>query len=112
MLHRRRFLALGLAGGTFAGFAGASRAASPATTVAASLPGESIFAYIQRVRGQWDAGLYKQLLGAANAFKEGDEIIGVAASDDNARSRRVSYCLRHDLARLTNTLPFATTFLN
>jgi len=85
MLHRRRFLALGLAGGTLANFARTARATSPAGAIAASVPSESVFAYIQRVRGQWDAELYKQLLGAANEFKEGDEIIGVAAADDKAR---------------------------
>ena len=43
------------------------------------------------MRGQWDAALYKQLLGAANEFKEGDAIIGVAAVDDDAR-RRLAIC--------------------
>lgn len=87
MLHRRRFLALGLAGGTFAKFASAASATGPAMTMADSMPGESVFAYIHRVRGEWDAGLYKRLLGAANEFKEGDEIIGVAAADDSARQQ-------------------------
>ena len=84
MLHRRRFLALGLAGGTLARFAISSTevGASPLATAA---PGESVFDYIQRVRGQWDDTLYRQLLGAANEFKEGDAIIGVAAVNDADR---------------------------
>lgn len=85
MLHRRRFLALGLAGGTLAGFARTSHATSPATNMAVALPDEGIFEYVHRVRGKWDVDLYRQLLGAANEFKEGDEIIGVAAADENAR---------------------------
>ena len=85
MLHRRRFLALGLAGGTLAKFAVSSTTVSAAMPAAVAVPGESVFDYIQRVRGQWDAALYKQLLGAANEFKEGDAIIGVAAVDENAR---------------------------
>lgn len=47
--------------------------------------GEDVFSYIQRVNGKFDPRLYRQLLGAANAFKEGDQMIGVAAAD--ARSR-------------------------
>jgi len=84
MLHRRRFLAMGLAGGTLARFGISSTEAGPGP-LAASAPGESVFDYIQRVRGNWDGTLYKQLLGASNEFKEGDAIIGVAAIDDAAR---------------------------
>ena len=47
--------------------------------------GEDLFAYMQRVNGRFDQTLYKQLLGAANEYKEGDEAIGVAAKDDASR---------------------------
>lgn len=47
--------------------------------------GEDIFAYINRRRGRFDQTLYRQILGAANEFKEGDELIGVAAADRTAR---------------------------
>ena len=47
--------------------------------------GEDIVAYIHRVRGSWNETLFKQLLGAANEFKEGDAILGVAASDQASR---------------------------
>jgi ethanolamine ammonia-lyase large subunit len=57
-------------------------AAEPSTSAAA---GEGLVQYIARTRGQWDAAFYKQLLGAANEFKEGDQIIGVAATDDAHR---------------------------
>jgi len=33
--------------------------------------GEDVFHYIQRIRGEWDINLYRQIAGAANAFKEG-----------------------------------------
>ena len=46
-------------------------------------PGEDVFKYIQRVKGSFDQVLYQQVIGAANAFKEGDKTIGVAA-DTNA----------------------------
>jgi len=48
-------------------------------------PKEDVFQYIQRVKGQFDQELYKKVIGAANAFKEGDEILGVAADDEVSR---------------------------
>lgn len=48
-------------------------------------PGEGILQYIQRVKGGFDPVLYKQIIGAANEFKEGDEIVGVAADTDVSR---------------------------
>jgi ethanolamine ammonia-lyase large subunit len=48
-------------------------------------PGEDIFQYIQQVKGSFDPTLYKQIVGAANAFKEGDKTIGVGADDEVSR---------------------------
>jgi ethanolamine ammonia-lyase large subunit len=47
---------------------------------------EDLVGYVLRVRGEWDQELFAQLLGAANAFKEGDEILGLAAESDAARA--------------------------
>ena len=55
------------------------------TDLKPSLNDEDIFAYISRVSGGFDLKLYKQLVGAANEFKEGDEIAGIAAPDGAAR---------------------------
>ncbi len=72
-----------------------SMAAGAAVLALSNLPGfameiihtgEDLFAYMSRIKGGFDIILYKQLLGAANEFKEGDQIIGVAAKDDAARS--------------------------
>ncbi|MDY7224912.1 ethanolamine ammonia-lyase subunit EutB [Hyalangium rubrum] len=49
-------------------------------------PEEDVFGYLQRVRGAFEPRLYQQLLGAANAYKEGDEAIGVAAADEVSRA--------------------------
>ncbi|WP_268121953.1 ethanolamine ammonia-lyase subunit EutB [Roseivirga pacifica] len=46
---------------------------------------EDIFGYINRVNGQMDLKLYRQILGAANDFKEGDLTLGIAAKDDVSR---------------------------
>ena len=65
--------------------------------------GEGLEAYITRVKGRPDRSLYAQLLGAANEFKEGDAIIGVAAADElsrrNARTLLANTPLRHIDAR-------------
>lgn len=53
--------------------------------LAPSQPGEDVFAYLTRIRKKFDLSAYKRLLGAANEFKEGDEIVGVAAANPAER---------------------------
>lgn len=50
-------------------------------------PGEDLFGHIRRVKGKFDSDLYRQILGAANEFKEGDQAIGVSAINQQTRSR-------------------------
>lgn len=58
-----------------------------AVTIRDVQPGEDVFAYVTRVKGGFDQTLYQQIIGAANAYKEGDEAIGVAADDDASRNK-------------------------
>ncbi len=53
--------------------------------VPSPLVGEDLFQYIIRQKGNFDLTLYRQLLGAANEFKEGDEIAGISAASDDDR---------------------------
>lgn len=81
-MNRRHFVR-SVAGGTLsAGFV-------PLTHVLmnlqAPLAGEGLIAYVRRTSGGWDRVRYAQLVGAANDFKEGDEIIGVAANGPDHR---------------------------
>ena len=46
---------------------------------------EDVFAYVNRIKGEFDQTLYQQVIGAANAFKEGDATIKVAADNDTTR---------------------------
>ncbi len=46
---------------------------------------EDVFAYVNRIQGKFDHTLYQQVIGAANAFKEGDATIKVAADDEASR---------------------------
>ncbi|HEX5102938.1 MAG TPA: ethanolamine ammonia-lyase subunit EutB [Pirellulaceae bacterium] len=93
MLCRRTFVKACLGGAATAALPGASRLGTAETTplppgvpLSAARAGEDVFAYVHRLKGAFDATLYKQILGAANPFKEGDQIVGVAAADDASRS--------------------------
>jgi len=63
--------------------------------------GEDIFSYIRRVRGRFDQTLYRQIVGAANERKEGDQILGVAAADDDSRRRARSLLAATPAGRLS-----------
>jgi ethanolamine ammonia-lyase large subunit len=91
MISRRSFLR-GLAGGAISISPGmlarrssSAEAAEVMPGIGAARPGEDVFGFIQRTRGKRDAQLLARILGAANDFKEGDAIVGVAAADDAER---------------------------
>jgi len=50
-------------------------------------PGEDVFKYITRVKGSFDQVTYQQVIGASNAFKEGDMTIGVGADNNATREK-------------------------
>ena len=100
ILQRRHFLALGLA--------------SPvaASVWPPSLLGQELLAPkatsledLMSKRGGWDATLYRQLLGAANDFKEGDEIVGVAARNSEHRAYARSVLLKTQLKTIDQHAP-------
>jgi ethanolamine ammonia-lyase large subunit len=47
--------------------------------------GEDIFSYIERTNNNQNETIYRQIVGSANPFKEGDKTIGVAALNDLSR---------------------------
>ncbi len=47
---------------------------------------ENVFDYILRKKGKHDITLYRQIIGAANPFKEGDLTLNIAAYDEDSRS--------------------------
>ncbi len=57
------------------------------TNVVVTVPqsGEDIFGWLRRVHGSFDVTRYRQVLGAANSFKEGDRAQGLAAADESSR---------------------------
>jgi ethanolamine ammonia-lyase large subunit len=56
-----------------------------AITIKGVNQGEDVFSYVERVNGSFDQTLYQQVIGASNAFKEGDVTIGVGADDETTR---------------------------
>ncbi|MCK5915109.1 MAG: ethanolamine ammonia-lyase subunit EutB, partial [Deltaproteobacteria bacterium] len=56
-----------------------------AVTIEGVNSGEDVFAYVSRIKGKFDQTLYRQVMGAANAFKEGDATIKVAADNETTR---------------------------
>jgi ethanolamine ammonia-lyase large subunit len=91
-LNRRRFCGLAAGGVLGTGWIGEVLSSPPAQeTPAAGVrlaevrESEDLFSYIRRVRGDFDPTLYRRIIGAANEFKEGDQILGVAAADDDSR---------------------------
>jgi ethanolamine ammonia-lyase large subunit len=85
MIHRRRFLELSIAGTTLAGLNISPAAYAAGKSIEVALSGEDLPSYIQRTRGKWDDSLYRQMLGAANEFKEGDALVRVAAPNEDVR---------------------------
>lgn len=63
----------------------AETVSSSGVSLAGARKHEDLFAYLTRVKGGFDRVLYGQILGAANEFKEGDAIAGLAASDAGSR---------------------------
>lgn len=47
---------------------------------------EDIFEYVKRIKGKYEHDFYKAVIGAANAFKEGDESLGIAADNPQTRA--------------------------
>lgn len=79
----------------------AKEAYTAGVRVSETREGEDLFSYIGRVRGRFDQTLYRQTIGAANEFKEGDQILGVAAADDDSRRKARSLLANTRTGRLS-----------
>jgi ethanolamine ammonia-lyase large subunit len=91
-MRRRTFMRSVMFGASALALAGCKEDKPPETTpppgvyVPEVRPGEDLFGYLERKKGGFDQTLYKQLIGAANAYKEGDEAAGLAAADETSRA--------------------------
>ena len=93
MINRRKFVSgvaasgLSVCGGNGRKSFGAPK--GPQLPKVADLPparrDEGIFTYLKRVRGKFDQQSYRQILGCANPYKEGDAGLGVATDSEAVR---------------------------
>jgi ethanolamine ammonia-lyase large subunit len=81
MLQKRKLVA-GITGALVMTFL-ASMAG--AVTIGKVKAGEDVMQYINRTEGKFDQTTYQKIIGAASAFKEGDESLGVAADTEADR---------------------------
>ncbi|MFE8602440.1 ethanolamine ammonia-lyase subunit EutB [Archangium violaceum] len=92
VMRRRTFMKSVMLGGSALALASCREDAKPPAPpppgvyVPSVKEGESLFQYLDRTRGGFDPTLYKQLIGAANEYKEGDEAAHLAAADDTSRA--------------------------
>ncbi len=73
---------------TLVGYTNPARAFEPqgsAVTLVNADVGEDIFQYLNRVQSGFDEQAYRSIIGAANPFKEGDAMLGVAAAHESTR---------------------------
>ena len=61
---------------------------------------EDIFQYIHRTAGKMDFTLYRKIIGSANAFKEGDLTLSIAAADEKSRQNAQNLLSRTKIADL------------
>ncbi|MBL8811395.1 MAG: ethanolamine ammonia-lyase subunit EutB, partial [Planctomycetaceae bacterium] len=99
-VRRRQFLVAGCSASLLAAARGLNaQLASPAD-------GTDLVAWVQEAAGKWDQSLYCRMLGAANEFKEGDAIVGVAAQDDAQRRLARDLLARTTLAAIDQHPPY------
>lgn len=82
-----------------------------AAPIAPPLADESVFDFIRRVSGKFDLQLYCRILGTANEFKEGDEIVGISAADESSRRHARSLLAQTRLADINAQPPFTDELL-
>lgn len=92
-IPRRKFISqTSLLGASLLLFGGCDLGTKPTVATLAKglnisnpLEKEDVFSYILRVHGKMDWTIYRQIIGAANEFKEGDQTLMVAANTEDSR---------------------------
>ncbi|MFO0978550.1 MAG: ethanolamine ammonia-lyase subunit EutB [Planctomycetaceae bacterium] len=98
--RRRQFLVAGCSAGLLATTRGYG------ATPSLSSADQNLVTWVQETAGKWDQSLYCRMLGAANEFKEGDAIIGVAAKDEAERRLARDLLSRTTLAAIDQHPPY------
>jgi ethanolamine ammonia-lyase large subunit len=74
--------------------------------------GENVFQYVHRIRGKMDQTLYRQIIGAANEFKEGDQTLGLAAQNEASRCNARTLLQQTKLGDLDKNVLYEDGILN
>jgi ethanolamine ammonia-lyase large subunit len=74
--------------------------------LAKPIPQEDLISYVHRIAGKWDVDLYRKVLGSANEYKEGDEIIGVSARSPTERQIARALLEQTTLGQIDSHPPF------
>jgi ethanolamine ammonia-lyase large subunit len=106
MLHRRRFLGTGLSGTAAAMFISPNPLLGD---LPPALSHEDLIGWVHRTTGGWNIDVYRRMLGAANAFKEGDAILGVAALSEDERQLARQLLANTTLGQIDAHPPFTDT---
>jgi ethanolamine ammonia-lyase large subunit len=109
MLHRRRILGTGMAGAAVMACRTIpvhAAAWSSSDIPPKPLPDEDLIQWIERTKGAWSQELYLAMLGAANPFKEGDAILGVAAVSEEQRQIARELLSNTPIAKIDARPPF------
>ncbi|MFO1065549.1 MAG: ethanolamine ammonia-lyase subunit EutB [Pirellulales bacterium] len=112
---RRDFLRTGAIGSAaaFYSLSNISLAQTPErSSLSEALPDEDVSSYIRRTNGQWNEALYRRILGSANPFKEGDAILGIAASDAGERENARRLLAATPISFINDHPPFRDDLLN
>ena len=75
-------------------------------------PDEDIFSYIKRIYGKFNETIYRQIVGSANPFKEGDFAQGLSAKDDNSRINARTLISNTKIIDIFNNPLFVDDILN
>lgn len=114
-LSRRRVLQTGLHCATLAALRPTVSAEQLSTSNAKELPAaladEHLIGYVHRVSGKWDIDLYRRVLGTANEYKEGDEILGIAAQNPAQRELARQLLQNTSLSLIDSHPPFSDRML-
>lgn len=76
------------------------------------LENEDVIAYVHRIAGGWDVDWYRRVLGAANEYKEGDEILGVSARTPAERQLARRLLEQTTLEQIDSHRPFEDKMLS
>ncbi|MFH0735688.1 MAG: ethanolamine ammonia-lyase subunit EutB [bacterium] len=85
---------------------------NPLIKILGPKPDEDIFLYIKRINGKFDETIYRQIVGSANPFKEGDFAQNLCSKDENSRINAKKLLSNTKIIDIYNNPLFTDDILN